>query len=64
MGFKCDIRNIPRSNTHKVYVNLEYHPHDSRIRVACDDICQTLTNRMGTGGNNVPLILEAIIEKE
>lgn len=39
------------------HINLEYHPHDSRIRIADDDICQTLNQRMGTGGNNVPLIV-------
>lgn len=39
------------------YINLEYHPMDSRIRIAVDDICQTLNTRMGTGGGNVPIIL-------
>lgn len=32
------------------YINLEYHPNDSRIKIADDDICQTLSSRMGTGG--------------
>lgn len=40
------------------FINLEYHPHDSRIKIADDEICQTLNQRMGTGGGNVPLILE------
>lgn len=40
------------------YINLEYHPADSRIRMVDEDICQTLNQRMGTGGGNVPLILE------
>lgn len=35
-------------------VALEYYPQDSRIKVKEDGICQTLTERMGTGGNNVP----------
>jgi hypothetical protein len=39
------------------YINLEYHPHDSRIRIADDEIVQTLNQRMGTGGGNVPIIL-------
>lgn len=39
------------------YINLEYHPGDSRIRVVDYDVSQTLNSRMGTGGNNVPLIL-------
>lgn len=36
---------------------LDYHPHDSRIGVKDEDVCQSLTSRMGTGGNNVPMVL-------
>lgn len=39
------------------YINLEYHPNDSRVKIRQDSICQTLTSRMGTGGGNVPLVL-------
>ena len=39
------------------YINLEYHPHDSRITVTDDETCQTLNTRMGTDGGNVPLVL-------
>jgi DNA (cytosine-5)-methyltransferase 1 len=39
-------------------VPLEHHPLDSRIRIETSDTIQTLTNRMGTGGNNVPLLME------
>ena len=42
----------------KRYVNIEYHPMDSRIKLDGGGIAQTLNERMGTGGNNVPLILE------
>lgn len=38
-------------------VCLEYYPQDSRIKVKDDGICQTLTKRGGTGGNNVPLCM-------
>lgn len=38
-------------------ITLEHHPNDSRIKISEDGICQSLTSRMGTGGNNVPLIL-------
>ena len=34
---------------------VEFNPTDSRIKLKEDGICQTLTNRMGTGGNQVPL---------
>ena len=37
---------------------LEYHPMDSRIGIADAEICQTLNGRMGTGGNNVPLVMQ------
>ncbi|MEG0271047.1 MAG: hypothetical protein RR821_12435, partial [Clostridia bacterium] len=37
-------------------VALDFNPTDSRIKIKDEDICQTLTNRMGTGGNQVPLV--------
>lgn len=40
-------------------VALDYHPQDSRIRYADEDVSQTLSARMGTGGNNIPLVQEA-----
>lgn len=39
------------------YIALEHHPNDSRIKIAENGICQSLSARMGTGGNNVPLVL-------
>ena len=39
-------------------VAIEFNPSDSRIKVKEDGICQTLTARMGTGGNNVPLTMK------
>ena len=39
------------------FIALEHHPNDSRIKISEDGICQSLTSRMGTGGNNVPLVL-------
>lgn len=37
---------------------LEHHPNDSRIKIDQSGTCQSLTQRMGTGGGNVPLVLE------
>lgn len=37
---------------------LEHNPNDSRLRIVDDGICQTLNQRMGTGGGNVPLVIE------
>ena len=39
-------------------VAVEFNPTDSRIKINEDGICQTLTNRMGTGCNQVPLTLK------
>ena len=40
---------------------LDHHPADSRTDIAEDQTAiQTLTSRMGTGGGNVPMILEPI----
>lgn len=41
-------------------VVLDNHPQDSRITVLEDGISPTLTEKMGTGGNNVPMIMEPI----
>lgn len=39
-------------------VCIENHPADSRVKIAEDEICQTLSSRMGTGGGNVPMVME------
>lgn len=39
------------------YIALEHHPNDSRLRIVDEDVCQTLNQRMGTGGGNVPLVM-------
>lgn len=41
----------------KTVIALEHHPTDSRIKIEESDAIQTLTSRMGTGGNNVPLVM-------
>lgn len=40
------------------YIVIENHPNDSRVTIREDGICQSLTSRMGTGGGNVPLVLQ------
>lgn len=37
---------------------VENHPQDSRVKLDNTGVCQTLTKRMGTGGNNVPMVME------
>ena len=42
---------------------VENHPTDSRVKIAEDGKCQTLCERMGTGGGNVPLVAEPMTLK-
>lgn len=37
---------------------VENHPADSRVNIDESGMCQTLTSRMGTGGGNVPVVME------
>ena len=39
-------------------LSIENHPNDSRMGIREDGTVQTLTERMGTGGGNVPLVAE------
>lgn len=39
-------------------IALNHHPNDGRITLESADVSQTLTSRMGTGGGNVPLVLD------
>ena len=41
---------------------LENHPADSRVKICEDGIFQTLSSRMGTGGGNVPMLMENNME--
>lgn len=44
--------------THQQTYVLENHPNDSRLKVSNDNVFQTLSGRMGTGGNNTPMVME------
>ena len=39
-------------------VGIENHPNDSRVDIDDSGKVQTLTGRMGTGGGNVPMVME------
>ncbi len=43
---------------------LENHPADSRVKIKEDGVVQTLSGRMGTGGGNVPMVLEGCSSAE
>ena len=58
-----DVTCTLRAEAHHPPVALEHHPTDSRIRIDDRGVSQTLTSRMGTGGNNVPLIMAYGIDR-
>ncbi len=45
-------------NQLSVVYGVENHPADSRVNIDDSGKVQTLTSRMGTGGGNVPLVME------
>ena len=52
---KADTDHIPCA----IY-SVENHPNDSRVTLDESGKVQTLTSRMGTGGGNVPMVMETI----
>lgn len=46
----------------RTFYVIENHPQDSRAKICEDDTFQTLSSRMGTGGNNVPMVVEDNME--
>ncbi len=51
----CTLRAVMGNN--QLAVAIENHPADSRIKIDDSGTIQTLTTRMGTGGGNVPLVM-------
>ena len=49
--------NAMKSRNPPVY-SVENHPNDSRVGINEDGIVQALTSRMGTGGGNVPMVMQ------
>jgi DNA (cytosine-5)-methyltransferase 1 len=54
-GFSGSLRANMGDN--QIAVAIESHPADGRCQLAEDGKTQTLTSRMGTGGMNVPLVM-------
>ena len=57
IGYEDETSPTLRAGVVPAAIALEHHPTDSRIGIDGGDAIQTLTGRMGTGGNNVPLIM-------
>lgn len=58
IGYEEETAPTLRAGTVPAAVALENHPTDSRVKISEDGKVQTLTSRMGTGGNNVPLLMK------
>nr|DAE75082.1 MAG TPA: Cytosine specific methyltransferase [Caudoviricetes sp.] len=58
IGYEKETAPTLRAGTVPAAVALENHPTDSRVKISEDGKVQTLTSRIGTGGNNVPLLMK------
>ena len=58
IGYEEECSPTLRAGVVPAAVALENYPTDSRVKVSEDGNVQTLTSRMGTGGNNVPLVMK------
>ena len=58
IGYEEECSPTLRAGVVPAAVALENHPTDSRVKLSEDGTVQTLTSRMGTGGNNVPLVMK------
>lgn len=58
IGYEEECSPTLRAGVVPAAVALENHPTDSRVKLSEDGNVQTMTSRMGTGGNNVPLVMK------
>ena len=58
IGYEEECAPTLRSGVVPATIALENHPADGRVKLEEEDKIQTLTSRMGTGGNNVPLVMK------
>ena len=58
IGYEEERSPTLRAGVVPAAVAVENHPTDGRVKMSDDNIVETLTSRMGTGGNNVPLVMK------
>lgn len=58
VGYGEEVSPTLRATQVPAAMAIENHPTDSRVKISEDGVVQTLTERMGTGGGNVPLVAE------
>ena len=57
-----DTLNVMDNNENRTpTLIIENHPQDSRVKIAANNIFQTLNGKMGTGGGNTPMVSENAI---
>ena len=59
-GVSGTLRANAGDNQMAVAYSIENHPADSRVNIDDSGKVQTLTSRMGTGGGNVPMVMEPV----
>lgn len=57
IGYETEKSPTLHAGTISAAIAIENHPADSRLKISDDGVVQTLSSSMGTGGGNVPLIL-------
>ena len=62
IGYEEEVSPTLRAGVVPAAMAIESNPTDSRVKISEDGVVQTLTRRMGTGGNNTPLIAQPEIK--
>lgn len=57
IGYEKETAPTLRQGTVPAAVAIENHPNDSRVKIDNSGTIQTLTGRAGTGGGNVPMVM-------
>lgn len=60
IGYEEERSPTLRTGVVPAAIALENHPADSRVKISEDGKVQTLTSRCGTGGGNVPMVMDAV----
>jgi len=58
IGYEEEVSPTLRAGVVPAAMAIESNPTDSRVKISKEGVVQTLTRRMGTGGNNTPLIAQ------
>ena len=60
IGYEEEVSPTLRAGVVPAAISLEHNPSDGRLKIIGRDVSQTLCGRMGTGGNNVPLLMSDV----